>query len=157
MSKHRKHVEISFIDTNLIHNFFFINYIKLRSSALCYIIYDARPTNLKTWRFVCTMSRGNVLCVWVEEVAAFLVLLLQARKTWENGWMHKDTYFHHLQLFRSAVSSKWSSKQSAIWCFLCKCQVPSYFFKVVRQLLKSSSWFSRHFCPSFCISFDYVL
>jgi hypothetical protein len=60
------------------------------------------------------MSSGNVLCVWVEEVAAFVVLLLQARKTWENGWMHKATYFHHLQLLLSAVSSKRSSKQSEI-------------------------------------------
>ena len=67
-----------------------------------------------TWRFVFTKASGNVPCIWVEEEVAFVVLLLQARKTWENGWTHKANYFHHLQLFRSAFSSKWSSKQGAI-------------------------------------------
>jgi len=62
------------------------------------------------------MTSGKAPCIWVEEeekeeeeeeeAAAFVVLLLQARKTWENGWTYNANYFHHLQVFCSAVSSK---------------------------------------------------
>ena len=57
--------------------------------------------------------------------------------------------FCSLSYDRSVASSKASSPQSAIQCFLFQFTVSSLFLKVIQQLLTSSSSSFRHFYPSF--------
>ena len=58
---------------------------------------------------------------------------------------------------RSTVSSKASSPQSAIYCFLFQFMVNSPFLNVILLLLRSFSSFSRNFYPSLYITFNNVI
>ena len=57
---------------------------------------------------------------------------------------------------RSIASSKASSPQRVIQCFLFQFTVPSLFLKVIQQLLTSSFSSSRHFYPSLYLSSNNV-
>ena len=65
--------------------------------------------------------------------------------------------FRSLPYDRSIISSKASSPQSAIQCFLFEFPISSLVLKIILQLLMSSFSSSRHFYPSLHLSFNIVL
>jgi hypothetical protein len=69
----------------------------------------------------------------------------------------KDHYLFILPYDSFVPSSKLSSPQRAIWCFLFQFPVPYPFLKVIQSLLTSSSLSYRHYRPSFCLSFKIVI